>query len=193
MDLSTILIPPKPSYNKPIMDNKTYEVMLTGGHPNSLGNTIEVVSDIFEHPEKLGELLACYESTNETVRLRTSNAIKRITKEHPEWLVPHINYLLESVSKIDQASTKWTLANLFEMLEKFMTEKQKSQAIEILKSNLATHPDWIVLKNMSQTLGEWAKKDADLKKWLLPHLQRLSQDERRTVSGAAKKYLKALV
>jgi hypothetical protein len=174
------------------MDNKTFEVMLTGGHPNSLGNTIEVVSDIFEHPEKLVELIACYESADEVVRLRTSNAMKRITKEHPEWLVPHINHLLENVSKIDQASTKWTLANLFEMLEKFMTAKQKNQAIEILKSNLATHSDWIVLKNTSQTLGEWAKKDVKFKGWLIPHLERLSQDKRRTVSGAAKKYLKAL-
>lgn len=174
------------------MNNKTFEVRLTGGHPNSLGDTIAVVDDILEHSKKLTELIACYESTDEVVRLRTSNALKRITKEHPEWLVPHIQHLLERVSKINQASTKWTLANLFEMLERFMTVEQKNQAIEVMKHNLATHTDWIVLKNTSQTLGAWAKKDASLKKWLIPHLERLIGDERRTVSGAAKKYLKAL-
>jgi hypothetical protein len=174
------------------MNDETYEAMLTGGHPNSLGRTIEVVNDVLEHPEKLPELFACYNSADEVVRLRTSNAIKRISKEHPEWLVPHINQMLTEISQIDQASTKWTLANLFETLAQLMTAEQKISATNILKTNLATHTDWIVLKNTAQTLTAWAKKDADLKTWLLPHLERLSQDERRSVAGAAKKSIKML-
>ena len=167
--------------------------MLTGGHPNSLGNTIEVVDTVLAHSEKLEELYACYFSSDETVRLRTSNALKRVSKERPEGLIPYIDGLLRDVSQIEQASTKWTLANLFETLAPYMSGEQKARAKDVLKENLASHDDWIVLKNTSQTLGEWAKEDADLRGWLVPHLERLSKDNRKTVSKTAAKYLKALL
>ncbi len=166
--------------------------MLTGGHPNSLGRTLEVVDLVLEDAHKLKDLYNCYFSTDEIVRLRTSNALKRVSRERPEWLVPYLDGLLGDVPQIDQASAQWTLANLFETLEKYMTAEQKMRAVNVLKVNLSTHNDWIVLKNTTQTLGEWSKQDAKLKTWLLPHLERLSMDERKTVSGAAKKYLKAL-
>ncbi len=140
------------------MSNESFESMLTGGHPNSLGKTIEVVGEVLAKPDKLEALFNCYFSDNENVRLRTSNALKRISVEQLEWLIPYIDRLLEEISKIDQASTKWTLAQLFESLEKHMTKKQKSNAINILKDNLATHSDWIVLNSTTETLSNWAKK-----------------------------------
>ena len=60
-----------------------FEQMLTGGHPNSLGRTLEVVESVMSDRERLEDLYNCYFSEDEVVRLRTSNAIKRVTKEHP--------------------------------------------------------------------------------------------------------------
>ncbi len=174
------------------MGTESFETMLTGGHPNSLGRTVEVVEVVLAHPEKLKDLYACYFSSDEIVRLRTSSALKRVAKEHPEWLVPFLDGLIRDVSQIDQASTKWTLATLFETLAPRMTSDQRAKAMGVLKENLASHDDWIVLKNTAQTLGEWAKKDTDLREWLVPHLERLSKDGRKTVSRTAVKLLNAL-
>ena len=55
-----------------------FEHMLSGGHPNSLGNTVEVVEIVLSDRFLLENLYNCYLSQDEVVRLRTSNAMKRI-------------------------------------------------------------------------------------------------------------------
>lgn len=166
-----------------------FEQMLTGGHPNSLGRTVEVVELILSKPEKLEELYNCYFSADEVVRLRTSSALKRITQKQPEWVVPYIDRLLNEISKIDQASTQWTLATLFDLLKSRMSRDQQVSALTIMKNNLATHGDWIVLNTTMQTLFDWSKSDAELKQWLTPQLERLTNDGRKSVSKRAAKLL----
>lgn len=169
-----------------------FEDMLTGGHPNSLGRTIEVVDMVLANPDRFEELFRCYQSADEVVRLRTSNAMKRVEKEKHALLVPYIDQFIEEIGKLDQASAQWTLAQLFEVLTKDMDDAQIERAKVIVKRNLSNHEDWIVLKTSAKTLTLWAKNDDDLRAWLEPHLKRLAVDERKTVSGQAKKSLKAL-
>ena len=166
--------------------------MLTGGHPNSLGRTVEVVELVLADQAQLGELYACYRSEDEVVRLRTSNALKRISREKPEWLVPLIDDFLTEIAALDQASAQWTLADLFQTLAPLMSEAQRGQAEAVLKRNLANHNDWIVLNQTMKTLGIWAKKDDELKHWLVPHLERLSGDGRKSVAKTAVKTLNSL-
>lgn len=88
---------------------ESFRTMLTGGHPNSLGRTLEVV---LETPDRMEELYQCYFSDDEIVRLRTSSSIKRVFHTHPEWFDEYADRLLSEISQIDQPSTKWTLAQL---------------------------------------------------------------------------------
>lgn len=172
--------------------DKPFEKMLTGGHPNSLGRTVEVVEIVLADRDRLEELYACYRSDDEVVRLRTSNALKRISREKPEWLVPLIDGFLTEIADLDQASAQWTLADLFETLAPLLTPAQRQQAEAVLKRNLAHHHDWIVLNQTMKTLGAWAKTDPALKDWLVPHLERLSGDGRKSVAKTAAKTLKTL-
>lgn len=174
------------------MSTESFEEMLTGGHPNSLGRTIEVVNIVLADSAKLSDLYSCYFSSDEIVRLRTSNAIKRISYEKPEWLVPYIDQFLCEVSTINQASAQWTLANLFQTLEGFMSDVQRTSAQNILERNLESDDDWIVLNNTMQTLKKWAEKDSGLKERLVPYLERLSNDRRKSVASRAKKLKAAL-
>ncbi len=169
------------------MTSESFEEMLTGGHPNSLGRTIEVVDIVLANSARLSDLYNCYFSADEIVRLRTSNAIKRISLENPEWLIPYIDKLISEIPNIHQPSAQWTLANLFQTLSGFMSESQRDNAKRILQKNLETYTDWIVLNNTMDTLGEWAKEDSTLKELLLPHLERLAHDHRKSVAGRAKK------
>ncbi len=170
----------------------SFVAILTGGHPNSLGRTIELVDLILTDKTKLEELYQCYFDDDEVVRLRTSNAFKRITKVQPDWALPYIDKFLAEISQIKQASTQWTLAWLLLELGDKLTPEQKHTAKTILQHNLTTWEDWIVLNNTIETLGAWAKQDNDLKTWLLPHLERLTQDTRKSVAGRAQKMLVAL-
>ena len=115
--------------------------------------------------------------------------MKRICKANKPLLIPYIDRFLTEIAQINQASTQWTLADLFGMMEKEMTAAQIVQATAIMKNNLATHQDWIVLNQTMNTLAKWAISDKTLKAWMLPHLERLQWDERKSVSGRSKKML----
>lgn len=171
---------------------KNFEERLKGGHPNSLGNTVEVVEEVLAKSQYFEELFACYFSTDETVRLRTSNAMKRICKSNKSILIPFIDQLLTKVADINQASAQWTLSQLFGLLEKDMNALQTKQAKAIMQNNLSTHHDWIVLTQTMNVLSDWAKRDVELKEWLIPQLKRLESDARKSVSNKATKMIKKL-
>ncbi len=171
---------------------KNIEEQLKGGHPNSLGNTINIVAKVLQNNTLFPELFHCYFSTDEVVRLRTSNAMKRIAREKKALLLPYLDRFLKEISKIDQASTQWTLAQLFGILENDMNKLQMAEAKKIMKNNIANHKDWIVLNMTMDTLARWAQTDLNLKKWLVPHLQRLTKDSRKSVSKKAMKMLNLL-
>ena len=172
------------------MAKSSFEQQLTGGHPNSLGNTERVVDAVLNDPTRFEELFNCYFSDDEIVRLRTSSAMKRIFHGNKKLLLPYLNRFLEEISTINQASAQWTLAQLFAWLKPDMDEKQRKQAEKILRHNLANHQDWIVLNNTMETLADWSSNDDALKQWLLPHLSRLSEDSRKSVANRASKWLK---
>ena len=173
-----------------------FEDMLTGGHPNSLGRTVEVVEQVLADPARFEELFSCYQSEDAVVRLRVSNAMKRIEAERHDLLVPYIDRLIGEVGALDQASAQWTLAQLFARLapdmDRDMDRGQRAGALTIMKRNLANHDDWIVLNATIETLAAWAAEDIDLSAWLRPHLQRLSTDSRKSVAKRASKKLSAL-
>ncbi|MEM8824300.1 MAG: hypothetical protein AAGF30_11865 [Pseudomonadota bacterium] len=166
--------------------------MLTGGHPNSLGRTIEVVEQVLGSPVRIDELFACYRSQDEVVRLRTSNAMKRVQAEHHALLVPYLDRFIDEIGALDQPSAQWTLAQLFNRLSGDMTAKQRAGALAIMKRNLTRYDDWIVLNQTMGTLAAWAASDRDLAEWLKPQLTRLSQDKRKSVANTARKGLDRL-
>ncbi len=169
-----------------------FEEMLTGGHPNSLGRTVEVVELVLADETRMAELFACYQSADAVVRLRASSAMKRVQAARPELIRPYYDRLIEEIGALDQASAQWTLAILFDAGRGDMTGEQFERAKTIVKRNLAEHDDWIVLNTSMDVLVRWAKGDRALREWLPPHLVRLSRDERKSVSKRATKALEAL-
>lgn len=164
-----------------------YEERLTGGHPNSLGNTIEVVADVLKKQSSFDDLLACYDSSDEVVRLRVSNAVKRVYKEKPEWVEARIDIFLNKISKINQPSTWWTMTQLFSWMSDAMSESQLSQAKEIVKGYLKNTNDWIVENTTLEALATWSKDDEKLHVWLEPYLEKYMGSSRKSVANRAKK------
>ena len=171
------------------MAKETIEQMLTGGHPNSLGRTEEVVDLVLKGKREFEELFNCYQSEDEVVRLRISSALKRIEKAQRDMVLPYVDRLIDEIGELDQASAQWTLAQLFERMFDNMSDKQKKGALKIVKRNLKSHDDWIVLNTSMETLSSWAEDDTALKRWMKPHLERLSSDKRKSVASRAAKKL----
>jgi hypothetical protein len=118
--------------------------------------------------------------------------MKRVAIEHPDWARGFIDGLQSEVAAIDQASTQWTLALLFDLMVDLLSPQQHARAVEIMQDNLAGHSDWIVLNNSMKVLGKWAQADSELGAWLLPHARRLCRDERESVAANARKLVDQL-
>lgn len=168
-----------------------FEAMLSGGHPNSLGRTLEVVDAVLADRARLVQLYECYFSEDEVVRLRVSSALKRVTIEHPEWTIEFMDGLQSDVAAIDQPSIRWTLALLFDLTRELQSAAQRTRSVAIMKHNLAHHDDWIVLNNSMEVLHEWSLDDPELAGWLTPHLERLIHDRRKSVARRATRLLAA--
>lgn len=169
-----------------------FEAILTGGHPNSLGRTVEVVDVVLADRARLAELYECYFSNDEVVRLRVSSAMKRVTTAHPDWTLDYMDRLQDEVAAIDQASTQWTLALLFDLTRDLLSPQQRTRAVQIMQRNLANHHDWIVLNNSMKVLGSWAEDDEQLRQWLVPHARALAEDPRKSVASNARQLLHRL-
>jgi len=174
------------------MTSDEIEKELSGGHHNSLGNTIQVVERVLKDPHLFKSLFQCYLSDDELVRMRVSNAMKRVARANPSLVVPYIDRFLTEVNAIDQASAKWSLAQLFLLLENDMSAKQRRKATEIMIHNLKHHSDWIVLNMTLETLGKWAKEDPGIRDAILSRVQELMKDTRKSVSKKASKTMALL-
>lgn len=170
----------------------SFRFMLAGGHPNSLGRTVEVVDLVLADPARLEELYQCYFSPDPVVRLRTSNSLKRCFASHPEWFPIYADRLLSEITKIDQASTRWTLAQLWLEHRKALTPEQYQLARDTLIDNLFDQDDWIVLNMSMKTLCTFVKTDPSITPRIEMRVRDLFTDRRKSVAKGAAKLLKAM-
>lgn len=166
--------------------------MLAGGHPNSLGRTVEVVRLVLGEPARMTELMDCYKCDDEVVRLRTSNAIRRVFDEQPSWFEDWVEHLLNEVSNLDQSSAKWTLSSMFLEHGSRLSANQRRRATALMIRNFHEENDWIVLNRTIKTLLAWLKDDPGIAAKIKRRVTELTDDERRSVSANARKALKQL-
>lgn len=159
--------------------------MLTGGHPNSLGRTEEVVGIVLTDHGRLDELFATMADPDEVVRMRVGDALEKVCRERPSWFVPHIDHIIGDLGTIDQPSVQWHVAQMLCHLHDDLPEDQAQRALRLLQRNLTGSTDWIVLNVTMDVLTEWSASDSSLAGWLTPELERLRQDKRKSVARRA--------
>ena len=93
-------------------DPGAVEALLTGGDPRSLRNADIVVDAASRQPERLEELVQCVFSAGEIVRMRASDALEKVCRAHPRLLQRFVPRLLGEMSRIEQASVQWHLAQI---------------------------------------------------------------------------------
>jgi HEAT repeat protein len=166
--------------------------MLTGGHPNSLGRTGEVVDIVLTDRGRLDELFATLADPDEVVRMRVVDALEKICGARPDLFVPHVDHIIDDLGDIDQPSVQWHVAQMLEHLSGDLSKDQAHRARRLLRRNLTRSTDWIVLNVTMHVLAEWSARDPSLARWLKPELERLGQDERKSVARRASKRLAEL-
>ena len=69
---------------------------LKGGDRRSIGRAPEVVADILETPALFAEVFEGMHDSDPLVRMRSADALEKISAEHPEYLQPFKNRLINT-------------------------------------------------------------------------------------------------
>jgi HEAT repeat protein len=100
--------------------------MLTGGDRRSIGRANAVVALVREHPSLLGALVEGLEDGDALIRMRTADALEKVSIEHPEWLAPYKKRLLRIAAVASQQEVRWHMAQLLPRLALTPTERRKA-------------------------------------------------------------------
>jgi hypothetical protein len=103
---------PKDMLKNHILDMNEILGKLEGGDRRSIGRADEVVSNVLEDPALLDALFQGIYSDDALVRMRTADAVEKISAKRPEYLQPYKQDLLQVVSQIEQQEVRWHLAQM---------------------------------------------------------------------------------
>lgn len=151
------------------MTDSFAKMLTTGGHANSLGKVPEVIEIVLHNPSHIEELYQCLFNDDAWVRMRAADALEKICREHPDWLVPYIDRLASDFADTTQPSIQWHMAQIYKQVP--LADKQKQHAVQWLKKLISTKDvDWIVAANTMETLAQFVKDGSFPADQLLPLL-----------------------
>lgn len=169
--------------------NEPFAEMLTaGGHANSLGRVNDVIALVLTDKTRLDELYKCLFEEDAWVRMRAADALEKICREQPDWLLPYITMINKDLSKSSQPSIQWHIAQIYRQVS--LTPEQKKHAITWLKNLLADSTnDWIVSANAMDTLAQFVREKSFPKARLVELLKVQQQHKSKSVVRRADKLL----
>jgi malonyl CoA-acyl carrier protein transacylase len=127
------------------------EMLLGGGHANSLGRANEVLDIVSSDHSRLDELFDCISADDAWVRMRAIDTFEKLVKANPDLARPYLTPILTKLTTSEQPSVQWHLAQIFGEVD--LNDDQRKQAIKWLTNRIATTDvDWIVSVNTMKTL-----------------------------------------
>jgi hypothetical protein len=173
------------------MNERFAEVLTVGGHANSLGRVNEVINVVLDDKSRLDELYNCLFEDDAWVRMRAADALEKICRVHPEWLLPYVDRFPKELAVSAQPSIQWHLAQIYR--EVVLTESQKRFAAHWMEELLSTKEvDWIVAANAMDTLAQFVEEGAFSKDTLIELLTVQLRHKSKSVVKRANKLLDAL-
>ena len=166
-----------------------FELELSKGKQNSLGETLKVVDFIKNNPKKVEHLFLCFYSENTLVAMRAMNGAKRIIKDDKKVFLKNKDRFLNQFSNSKHNVVKLGLITIyFDFLNHF-EEKEVSKIKTIVLNWTKNSSDWMILAQGMKLLEKLSKSDKSLKLKLIEVAKRLKNDERKVVRTKAQKIL----
>jgi hypothetical protein len=131
-------------------------MLAVGGKSNSLGRVDEVIALVEADPSRVEELYGCLFDNDAWTRMRAADALEKICRRHPDWLLPFVDRFPRELGTSDQPSIQWHLAQIYGQVE--LTSGQRSSAIAWLCRLLSNREaDWIVAAQAMNTLSKFTR------------------------------------
>jgi len=163
---------------------------LTGGDLRSIGKADEVVQYILKNPSLFGEVFGGMLSDDPIIRMRSADAVEKVTLKHPEYLQSLKTRLINEVAEIKQQEVRWHVAQMFSRLE--IDDKERDRIIEILLSYIDTSESKIVKTFSMQTLADFAERDETIRPQIIKILKNLADRGSPAMKNRGEKLINTL-
>ena len=163
---------------------------LKGGDLRSIGRAEEVVQDILNNPVLFTEVFEGVLDDDPLVRMRSADALEKVSSKHPEYLQPFKSRLINEASQIEQQEVRWHVAQMFSYLE--LSTHERAEIASILFFYLDNDKSRIVKVCSIQTLADLAEKDESIRPKVVRKLQELVEVGSPAMVSRAKRLLARL-
>ncbi|WP_047374513.1 hypothetical protein [Exiguobacterium sp. ZOR0005] len=116
----------------------------------SIGHVDEVVDIVGDNPDRFEELMTGLTDDRPVVRMRSADAVEKVTRRHPELLRPHQTTLFQQLHLATQQEVRWHLAQLVTRMA--WTEEEAADIVRVLTGWIDTETSNIVIVNALQAL-----------------------------------------
>jgi hypothetical protein len=162
---------------------------LAGGDRRSIGASNEVVAEVVARPALLRLVFEGLKKDDAVLRMRSADAVEKITRGRPELLQRYKKKLLGEIAGSEQPEVRWHVAQMIPRLK--LTARERGVAVDILFEYL--HERSSIVKTFAmQALAELAMKHAPLKAQVLPLLEELTEAGTPAMRARGRKLLKQL-
>ena len=163
--------------------------LLAGGDRRSIGRSDEVVQLVLQQPGKFAELFQGFYIDDPVIRMRTADAIEKITAVNPQLLFPYKQAILDMVDQISQIEVQWHLTQIIPRLPLDQKEigKSYSSIEKYLESSSA-----IVRAFSLQCLFDLSKKDPGYINVTKKHLETELQNPSKAIQSRCRNLLKEI-
>ena len=163
---------------------------LRGDDLRSIGKADEVVQDILNDPSLFKEVFEGMLNKDPVIRMRSADAIEKVSAKRPEYLRPFKSKLINQISKIEQQEVRWHVAQMFSYIK--INKIERDKIIKILLSYIVTDESKIVKTFSMQTLADLAEKDEQIKPKIINLIKGMIKNGSPAIISRGKKLLKQL-
>ena len=162
---------------------------LSGGTRRSIGRSNQVVAEVLGKPALFPHLVAALTSEDEVLRMRSADAIEKITAQRPDLLQPFKKKFLAVANGTTQQEVRWHAALILPRLK--LTATESAVAVEILFDYLRDKSS-IVKTFAMQGLADLAARDPQLQSKIRPLLEELTEIGTPAMRARGRKLLRQL-
>jgi len=162
---------------------------LAGGDRRSVGRVDEVIADVLSDPTLFRAVFDGMLSDDPIIKMRSADAIEKITAERPEYLQPYKDSLLYQVAKIEQQEVRWHVAQMLPRLE--LDARERATAVSTVLDYLDDESKIVKTFSM-QALADFAEQDDRFRAQVIGLLEELTSAGSPAMKSRGRKLLARL-
>ncbi|WP_404284758.1 hypothetical protein [Exiguobacterium aurantiacum] len=164
--------------------------VLSGGDLRSVGHVDAVVAYVGNDPDRFSELMTGLTDDRPVVRMRSADAMEKVTRRHPKLLRAHRASLFEQLQIVTQQEVRWHLAQLMPRMT--LTEEEASGIVHVLTDWIDTGMSAIVIVNALQAIFDLSAVHSRFRDDLKTLLESQLETGSPAVKSRSKKLLQKL-